>query len=160
MGKWNFFDFYYTNPLLFRGYFNKSISDYPPNINSLLQIINDLDNDSTLCNALIDDAISMIYRTILLTKTEEYKTSANELSLHLKDLYSYTILNFGDTIHTKVTEDGDIKRKKFMETYSEKIEKKPRLSLDEAQEISDIIKVGINLSNKKSKQEHLNQLFK
>lgn len=157
--KWNFFDFSYVNPVLFRGYFPKGIAFVKKDFMKMWDIIKALDEDSMLCEALVEDAITMIFRSILITKTIQYKEERNLLTEYLKDLYSHTMKTHGNEIRAEAKDEQNDGRVKFIDEYKMKTEKKPRLNESDLLEMKDIIKVGITKAKKERNQEEVNQIF-
>lgn len=157
--KKNIFDYPYDNPILFRGYFQKPITLIKKNFTILWDTLKYMNENPQICDELINDAITMIFKSFLISKTMKYKEQGDELTKHFKDLYAYAILNSDKEIREEAKKRNKEEIIQFMDQYNENTEKKPRLKEDDISNMSDVVKFSVDIKRKKQKQEYVDQIF-
>ena len=157
--KKNIFDYPYDNPVLFRGYFQKPITLIKKNFIELREILKYMDENPQICDELIKDAVTMIFKSFLISKTMKYKEQGDELTKNLKDLYAYAVLNFDKEIREEARKRKKEEIIQFMDDYNERTEKKPRLKTDDISNMSNVVKISVDVRHKKQKQEYVEQIF-
>ena len=116
--KKNIFDYPYDNPILFRGYFQKPITLIKKNFTILWDTLKYMNENPQICDELINDAITMIFKSFLISKTMKYKEQGDELTKHFKDLYAYAILNSDKEIREEAKKRNKEEIIQFMDQYN------------------------------------------
>ena len=158
--KKNIFDYPYDNPVLFRGYFQNPITLIKKNFIELWDTLKYMNENPQICDELIKDAVTMIFKSFLISKTMKYKEQGDELTKQFKDLYSYAVLSFNKEIREEARKRKKEEIIQFMDEYNERTEKKPRLKTDDINIMSNVVKISVDVKNKKQRQEHVDQIFK
>ena len=78
--KKNIFDYPYDNPVLFRGYFQKPITLIRNNFMELWDTLKYMNENPQVCDELVNDAVTMIFKSFLISKTMKYKEQGDELT--------------------------------------------------------------------------------
>lgn len=157
--KKNIFDYPYDNPVLFRGYFQKPVTLIRNNFMELWDTLKYMNENPQICDELVNDAVTMIFKSFLISKTMKYKEQGDELTKQLKNLYAYAVLSSNKEIRDEAIKRNKEELIQFMDQYSEKTEKKPRLKTDDIDNMSDVVKIGVDVRHKKQKQEYVDQIF-
>lgn len=157
--KKNIFDYPYDNPVLFRGYFQKPITLIRKNFMELWDTLKYMNENPQICDELVNDAVTMIFKSFLISKTMKYKEQGDELTKQLKNLYAYAVLSSDKEIRDEARKRNKEELIQFMDQYSERTEKKPRLKTDDIDNMSDVVKIGVDVRHKKQKQEYVDQIF-
>lgn len=157
--KKNIFDYPYDNPVLFRGYFQKPITLIRKNFTELWDTLKYMNENPQICDELVNDAVTMIFKSFLISKTMKYKEQGDELTKQLKNLYAYAVLSSDKEIRDEARKRKREELIQFMDQYSERTEKKPRLKTDDIDNMSDVVKIGVDVRHKKQNQEYVDQIF-
>lgn len=157
--KKNIFDYPYDNPVLFRGYFQKPVTLIRKNFMELWDTLKYMNENPQICDELVNDAVTMIFKSFLISKTMKYKEQGDELTKQLKNLYAYAVLSSDKEIRDEARKRNKEELIQFMDQYSERTEKKPRLKTDDIDNMSDVVKIGVDVRHKKQKQEYVDQIF-